>query len=294
MNTTLTVTTATPVEIDERIARIEGQVAQVRAGLEKIRKDRARYDQADSYYRMVTQEDIERQAQLKPKLEGQLVKLRELVAPLHAEFERRDGWTRWYLVAHLHYDVSGSRCNRRPTSDHYWVTDYSGKSEAEVIKLAGTLVCTTCFPDAPVTTRQPHPRLMRPEVAHALAIKEQKAREKAAKEASWMRMPDGELLFAVEYRQGEFKNDGQLKTERAANNRALQDLANLAIWFGPDDHDAPGWVETVRRCVLVLAHLRKLPPSIVYGQMVEKMGQKAGRENMRLQAGWDAKLRPLF
>lgn len=63
-------------------------------------------------------------------------------------------WSRFFLVlntgGHIHHDISGYRCSRRPTTSHGWNPQLSGLTEAEAVAELGPLLCTVCFPSAPV------------------------------------------------------------------------------------------------------------------------------------------------
>lgn len=86
---------------------------------------------------------------------AQLDALNTEAAKLEDEHQRQ-GWNRFYVVAdgHVH---SGRTCaggSIRPTTLVAWVTDLSGKTEAEAVAQLGTLLCSHCFPGAPVELTQ--------------------------------------------------------------------------------------------------------------------------------------------
>lgn len=64
------------------------------------------------------------------------------------------GWSRFFLVlnnnGHLHSDMSSYRCSRTATTAHGWNPALSGATEAEAVAELGPLLCTVCFPTAPV------------------------------------------------------------------------------------------------------------------------------------------------
>lgn len=69
---------------------------------------------------------------------------------LHAEFTRRGGWSRFYLVqdGHIH---SSTHCHTlRVTTRIGWLPDLSGLTEKDAVDAHGPLLCTVCFPSAPV------------------------------------------------------------------------------------------------------------------------------------------------
>lgn len=58
------------------------------------------------------------------------------------------GWTRFYLVQHIH---NSPHCSSfRPTTQIGWLPDVSGLTEAEAVAEHGAILCTKCFPTAPV------------------------------------------------------------------------------------------------------------------------------------------------
>ena len=69
------------------------------------------------------------------------------------------GWTRFYLVQHIH---NSTHCSSfRPTTRIGWLPDVSGLTEAEAVAAHGETLCTICFPSAPValTTKAADPEV---------------------------------------------------------------------------------------------------------------------------------------
>lgn len=89
-----------------------------------------------------------------------LLAARETLAPLNAEWERRGGWTRYWLVVnydgHVHKDTNCA--TTFPTTQWSFPYDLSGMTEDEMIASVGHTACTVCFPNAPV-----HPEFIRSE-----------------------------------------------------------------------------------------------------------------------------------
>lgn len=97
---------------------------------------------------------------------GQLTQATKRITERQAEFTRRGGWSRFFLVqgGHVHSSMSCSTCNNgaEPTT-FGWLPEWSGQSERECIEgLRGqggdrraAIMCSVCFPSAPVewTTR---------------------------------------------------------------------------------------------------------------------------------------------
>lgn len=67
-------------------------------------------------------------------------------------FDARGGWSRFFLVSnvngHIHSSMHCSTC--RPTTRFGWLPEVSGKSEAEAVAEHGAMLCTVCFPSAPL------------------------------------------------------------------------------------------------------------------------------------------------
>jgi hypothetical protein len=178
-------TTATPVEIDTRLAGLDYEYARAkgmrRARLDEIHShigERARHA-TRSRREWPTDDDTavaELQARLRAgtimaydvaRAERTLAAVTELdaaiktnraeFAHLEAEYERRP-WRRYIGVmgGHIH---SGYRCvggTIRPTTQITWQPLLSGKDVATAVAELGPLLCTHCFPDAPVEWQAGH------------------------------------------------------------------------------------------------------------------------------------------
>ena len=79
-----------------------------------------------------------------------VVELHTEIGTLEDEWNRRGRWTRFFLVTagHIHRTRSCSTC--RITTDFRWLPNLSGQSDADAVAEHGPLLCTVCFPDAPV------------------------------------------------------------------------------------------------------------------------------------------------
>jgi hypothetical protein len=105
---------------------------------------------------------------------------------LNAEFDRRGGWTRAFLVTngngHVHSSMHCSTCNRGLHATQFqWMTDWSAKDEAEIVEAAGWRACTVCYPSAPVGDEKSLPTKMFSDADKSKA--EAKAEREAAKAA---------------------------------------------------------------------------------------------------------------
>lgn len=78
---------------------------------------------------------------------------REAKAEYKAQAAYYGGWSRFFLVVggHIHRDMHCSTCNNgRERTTFGWLTDMSGRTEADCVAEHGALLCTVCFPSAPV------------------------------------------------------------------------------------------------------------------------------------------------
>lgn len=70
---------------------------------------------------------------------------------LEAEFERRGGWLRYFLVTnpggHVHRGMECTSCY--DTTEYRWLVELADCDEAQMIEQYGMAACTVCFPNAP-------------------------------------------------------------------------------------------------------------------------------------------------
>ena len=146
--------------------------------------------------------------------------------PYEAEFVRRGGWTRYFLVTndngHVHAGMNCSTCF--PSTQFAWLVELAGKTAAEMVAEFGEMACTVCFPSAPTmrgfgdgTSTQA--RRTAAEVEARAAEKARKAAEKAAKAIT---APDGSPL-RIGY--------DVIRTKVAAQRRLAEAVQNLG-WYG--------------------------------------------------------------
>jgi len=158
--------TATPVEIDTLLAELHGRYTTARMNQISANKKAWTYEHRNPTY----------SAQLKEQADGYKAQAEALLAemaPMDDEYVRRGRWTRAFVVAdgHVHSSMDCSTCNNGQYPTEFgWVTEFSGKTEAEVVEAAGSRACTVCYPTAPVDA--PAGRIF-----HATEIAAQAARE---------------------------------------------------------------------------------------------------------------------
>lgn len=70
--------------------------------------------------------------------------------------EAYTGWSRFFLVpdGHIHRSMACSTC--RVTTQFGWLPDLSGDTEEAAVAAHGALLCTVCYPSAPVEWTNAH------------------------------------------------------------------------------------------------------------------------------------------
>lgn len=171
--TTIDLTTATPSEVDASLARLESKRSALYREIDTIWTS-LHHTVGDArvrkYGRLVwalDREDVEGRAERQARNGDEratvnLARLRKVQEERkaiqteitrHEEvYVRRGGWSRFFLVdntnGHIHKSTSCGTC--RPTTQFGWLTDLSGQSEEEAVKAHGAMLCTRCFPSAPL------------------------------------------------------------------------------------------------------------------------------------------------
>lgn len=222
-------TTATPVEIDTELYRLDGEAARAARSLSlalvlihRAVGDELRYRKSN--YDLTHKQAIEKaQTKVGTGPEGDFLRAAEKaleslekanaeveavaaqVSPLEAEYNRRR-WTRAFLAlvngngGHVHSSRDCSTCNNgQYRTEFARMAEYSGADEATIVKAAGYRACTVCYKDAPVeATPESHPtKIFSEDEITAQAAREQRAAAKAAREAKRMEkaiQPDGTAL----------------------------------------------------------------------------------------------------
>jgi hypothetical protein len=200
---TITLSTATPAEIDAQLAPIYarysaalGSKAEALNSAEQFRRYGTRYASSVARYEATAE-----------KAQTAMDAADAEMAPFEAEYTARGGWTRFFMVmnagGHLHSSRHCSTC--RWTTQFAWLPEYSGQDESGIVELAGEDACTVCFPSAPVDRQSRLPfRVAEREIAEKLAV--EKAAKAAAKAAQ--RVVVGSRVFTT--RRGAENEVGQL------------------------------------------------------------------------------------
>lgn len=186
------------------------------------------------------------------------------MAPYEAEFNRRGGWTRAFLVVtsgtgHVH---SSQRCHTcYPTTQFHWVTKLSGHDEAEIVEAAGERACTICYPSAPAyVLNRPTALFTKDEEAKKAAREEREAKKAAAQAASIIDPVTGRVLF---------------KTERGATNDIASDLDS---YFRYEDTK---YLDAAFKLTALVADKRGVPAEALWDELKAKAEKKFRRETIK-------------
>lgn len=171
-------TTASPTVIDTELAALYGAVNEALAGLDRaedslhhVLGDRKRGKGTSAFWPDDLDETIARARQKLAEgsvlpwnvgtVESAIAEVASnratindnlaACAPLEAEHERR-GWTRYFLVTssaggHVH---AHPRCSQRGRTTYAWLPALSDLTPADAVEAHGPLLCSKCFPHAPV------------------------------------------------------------------------------------------------------------------------------------------------
>lgn len=113
--------------------------------MEEKLTDRANADGPRSYAARNALRDLQADQELVKGTQDQ-------IGAFDAVFRQRGGWSRFFLVSsnngHIHSSMHCSTC--RPTTQFGWLPEVSGKTEEEAVAAHGAMLCTVCFPSAPL------------------------------------------------------------------------------------------------------------------------------------------------
>jgi hypothetical protein len=161
---------------------------------------------------------------------------------------QHEKWSRFYLVVgtgqgHIHKDMNCHSCY--PTTEYAWLPELSGDSEAEAVAAEGEILCTFCFPTAPVAWCEGVGRRTQEAKDAAAAVKAERQAAKAAKSLS---LDGDEVVIRCDRNNREVHSWSKaFKTMRAAELWVTEALAwktlkalyptETYIGFGPDAYD---------------------------------------------------------
>lgn len=223
--------TYTPIDVDTKLASIYDEYYQSQTELvplaNQIKSAEKRLNTKSAWYR---EADVPRINKTIESLNSKVEAVREQgkailkkTEPYEAEYRRRGGWTRAFLVdnagGHVHKSRNCSTCYS--TTQFVWLPDQSGKKESEIVEAAGKSACTECYPTAPVEVLNRPSQIRNPLKA---AAQDERAAARAAKAAA-----DAEKAITdVDGSVLKTRLDGSIKTARAAEIRAV-DLRSMLM-----------------------------------------------------------------
>lgn len=164
----------------------------------------------------------------------------------HDEFEiesaKYEGWSRFFLVlnngGHIHSSMGCHTCY--VDTDFAWLPELSGLTEIEAVEAHGEILCSVCYPSAPVEWTSGTSKASR-------EAKDKRAAEKAAREAKKLEKAitvDGsELVIIDDYNRKEY-----LRTLVSARNWAI-DAVRSHKHYGYPAH--AGAVATIVEAIAV-------------------------------------------
>lgn len=173
------IATAAPVEIDTRIAEINRLIQDLEHNFKRL-----------DY---IIKNPLSEQALAKAEADAKELAERHFILDnelmmLHAEYNGRGGWNRFYLVTnsngHVHTTMDCDTCF--DTTDFGWLVQFSGTDREEMGKLAGMDACARCFPGLPaeIMKAKRDARVDTPERIAARQQREAEAVERDAKKAA--------------------------------------------------------------------------------------------------------------
>jgi hypothetical protein len=304
------VTTASPVEIDTKLADLDYELAhgesrkasaliQIHRAVgddTSYRKPKHRLTDAEAVAKAIEQakgDDFLRAAQkgldALAEAEATIAAVAAQIAPLEAEYDRRP-WTRAWLVTssegHVHRSRHCSTCNIR--TRYALMFMYSGKDEAEIVEAAGERACTVCYPTAPAEVLNRPTQMFTPDEVEKQAERAKRDEAKKAREAKKIAnglTPDGSE-FVIAYAEGGWRKvadraDGTTEMvwddEAATTRQHFKTERAASIWYV----DAHTWYAD-----------RKVTASkqAAYDRIVQAMADKHDKTVAEIKAELDAKV----
>lgn len=194
---------------------------------------------------------------------------------LDIEFDRRGGWTRYYLVlnsnGHVHSSTHCTSCF--PTTQYAWLTEQSGMTAEALVELAGESACTDCFPWAPVDTLRRHSVLEAPERKAARLVREA---EKAAREQTKIAKAlttDGSP-FVVHFGPNRWDKES-FKTEAAASQWVVGAIADNKMY----DFHVVGKQDAIGTIVTAMAEKHDTSADEIWADIDRKVAAKIKRDS---------------
>ena len=156
--------------------------------------------------------------------DAEIARIREDMQPLAALFvEHR--WSRFFLVTssagHVHSHMGCHTCLSSTT--FAWLPELSGMTEADAVAAHGEILCSVCFPSAPVEWTNGTSKASKIAAEERAAAKAEREAKRIAKAAT---VDGSELVVTDKYGRKEY-----FKTAVAARNWAISELRD-ARYYG--------------------------------------------------------------
>lgn len=148
----------------------------------------------------------------------ELVRLTSEIAVLDEIWAANGRWSRFFIVSdgHIHSSMNCSTCNNGAAPTEFgWLPQLSGLTEAEAVAAHGAILCTICYPTAPVEWTGG-------EAIAKVAEREARAAAKAEREAAKLAkalLPDGSPLTVPHQRLVTLSSAKQWLTDSVSWNR---------------------------------------------------------------------------
>lgn len=187
----------------------------------------------------------------------------------HQEWVDNGKWNRFFLVEGGHIHSSTGCSSLRPTTRIGWLPELSGETEAEAVEMYGSVLCSKCFPSAPVEHT-----LGRVKTA-SQREKEARAAERAAKAAAKA------AKLVIDPDTGKPLRDtfgGELKTERSVSNAILSEMNSLR-WYGDSHPSADEWKVFIDKAVKALAAKQDRDADELLAEFNAKADKRYARES---------------
>lgn len=291
-------TTATPIEIDTQLADLYGREAALEGRLASVLSDlhygigerpvkavrstgrktwpTTNEQAVDKAREMLAGglmawdlDSLTRRLARYDAVRAELAEVAAAMVPLHAEYRNRP-WTRFHPVPDGHIHSSRACHTLRITTDVRWLPEMSGQDETTALAAlgeAGHILCTVCYPSAPVILTAPRP------------TREQAAANRAAA-AERARVADPKLIATADGTP--LRVDGSpLRTVRSAEIAGVDHLfwAAYARHIGaPDESYARQHEGHTAAIVEALAHKAGTTEAEVLAALIVKAVKKVKRD----------------
>lgn len=167
---------------------------------------------------------------------------RALVDDSHREWRENGKWSRFFSVTGGHIHRSTMCPSLRPTTSISWLPELSGETEKDAVEMYGSVLCSKCFPSAPVEW-----------TAGKVKTKNQVASEQRASARAAKRREEEKKLL-IDPSTGEHMRStfgSELRTEVSVRREVLSSL-NSMLWYGRTHPDYTAWDDFVQRAYAVL------------------------------------------